>query len=87
MFFLNFLVRKILFVSICKLHNFKKKRGTLLRRALPLPTDYSNRLSSALSLRDPSLKHSILENHLDLYFINFVYFSNALERPIHRDMF
>ena len=37
MFFLNFLVRKILFVSICKLHNFKKKRGTLLRRALPLP--------------------------------------------------
>ena len=52
-----------------------------------LMSDYSNRLSGALSLRDPSLKHSLLENHLDPYFINFVYFSNALERPIHKDMF
>ena len=50
-----------------------------------LISDYSNRLSGALSLRDPSLKHSLLENHLDLYFINFVYF--VLGRPIHRDMF
>ena len=52
-----------------------------------LMSDYSNRLSGALSLRDPSPKHSLLENHLDPYFINFVYFSNALERPIHKDMF
>ena len=51
-----------------------------------LISDYSSRLSGALSLRDPSLKHSLLENHLDLYLINFVYFSNALERPIHRDV-
>ena len=52
-----------------------------------LMSDYSNRLSGAVSLRDPSLKHSLLENHLDPYFINFIYFSDALERPIHRDMF
>ena len=52
-----------------------------------LISDYSNRLSGAASLRGPSLKHSLLENHLDPYFINFVYFSNALERPIHKDMF
>ena len=50
-----------------------------------LMSDYSNRLSGAVSLRDPSLKHSLLENHLDLYLINFVYFSNALGR-LHTEM-
>ena len=43
--FFIFLVSKFLFATICKLRNFKKKRGTLLRRALPLPTitlDYAD---------------------------------------------